>query len=102
MGVSSPEVAPKPQPDPTPFLDRLQRDGHLTLEIKVIPRAQTSQVVEIMANGALKIKVNAIPEQGKANDEVCAVLAGFLQVPRRNVVVIHGHTSQQKRLRILR
>jgi len=54
-----------------------------------------------MAGGVLKVKVTAIPERGKANDEVCAVLAGYLDVPKRNVQVILGHTSRQKRVRVL-
>ncbi|MCA1595598.1 MAG: DUF167 family protein, partial [Chloroflexi bacterium] len=51
-----------------------------------------------MANGALKVKVIAAPERGKANDEVCSLLAEYLNVPKRNVAVILGHTSPQKRI----
>ncbi|MBW4028340.1 DUF167 domain-containing protein [Acidipila rosea] len=80
---------------------RLVREGSLILEIKVIPRAPVSGVAERMANGALKIKVAAPPEKGKANDEVCAVLAEYLDVPKRNVEVMLGHTSHQKRVRVV-
>jgi uncharacterized protein (TIGR00251 family) len=79
---------------------KLLREGSLVLDIKVIPRARTGQISELMANGALKIKVTAPPEKGKANDEVCAVLAGYLGVPKRSVEVILGHTSPQKRVRV--
>ncbi|QHN02523.1 DUF167 domain-containing protein [Granulicella sp. WH15] len=79
---------------------RLRQEGQLTLQVKVIPRAQTSHVAELMANGALKIKVNAIPEDGKANEEVRTVLADFLDVPKRNVEIVRGHTSQQKLVRV--
>lgn len=87
--------------DPEELRGRLLREGSLVLDVKVIPRAHAGEVSEAMAGGVLKVKVTAIPERGKANDEVCAVLAGYLDVPKRNVQVILGHTSRQKRVRVL-
>lgn len=81
---------------------KLLRDGSLVLDLKVIPRARTGEVSELMGNGVLKVKVTAIPEKGKANAEVCAVLADYLGVPKSNVEVIFGHTSQQKRVQVHR
>jgi uncharacterized protein len=80
---------------------KLLRDGSLVLDVKTIPRAHVAEVSELMANGTLKIKVTAAPERGKANDEVCAVLAGYLGVPKRGAEVILGHTSRHKRVRIV-
>src|SRR5882762_6005880 len=80
---------------------QLLRDGSLVLDVKVIPRARAGEVSERMANGALKVKVTAPPEKGRANDEVCAVVAAYLDVPKRNVEVILGQTSRQNRVRIL-
>jgi uncharacterized protein YggU (UPF0235/DUF167 family) len=54
----------------------------------------------MMADGSLKVKVAAIPEKGKANDELCAVLARHYNVPVRDVEVIAGLTSTRKRVRI--
>lgn len=80
---------------------KLRHDGSLVLDIKVIPQAPTGGVSERRADGTLKVKVTAVPEKGKANDEVCAVLAAYLSVPKRNVEVILGHTSRRKRVRVL-
>jgi len=79
---------------------KLLRDGSLVFEIKVLPRAHTRQVSERMADGTLKVKVTAAPDRGRANEEVCAVIAEYLGVPRRCVEVVVGHTSQKKRVRI--
>ena len=79
---------------------RLQRHRTLLLDIKVIPRAGSSEVAGIMPDGVLKLKVMAVPEKGKANEEVCALIAQLLGVPNRNVAVIHGQKSRNKRLRI--
>jgi uncharacterized protein YggU (UPF0235/DUF167 family) len=79
---------------------KLAREGGLVLDIKAVPRARTTGVSDVMANGVLKVRATAAPEKGRANEEICAVLADYLGVPKRNLEVIHGHTSPQKRVRI--
>ena len=81
---------------------KLRQDGNLVLDVKVIPRSRSGRVQEVMESGRLKITVRAAPEAGKANDEACALLAEYLEVPRRNVDVILGHTSQLKRIKVVR
>ena len=80
---------------------KLVAEGSLTLDVKVLPRSRAGEVSETMANGALRIKVTAAPERGKANEEVCSVLAAYLGVPKQNVEVLSGFTSQHKRVRVL-
>jgi uncharacterized protein (TIGR00251 family) len=79
---------------------KLAREGGLVLDIKAVARSRTAEISDVMANGVLKVKVTAVPEKGRANEEICAMLAHYLGVPKRNVEVIHGHTSPQKRVRI--
>ena len=79
---------------------RLGHEGGLLLDIKAIPRSRTAEVSDVMANGMLKVKVTAAPEKGRANEEICALLAEYLDLPKRSVEVVHGHTSSQKRVRI--
>jgi hypothetical protein len=79
---------------------RLAREGGLVLDIKAVPRSRTTEVSDVMANGVLKVRVTAAPEKGRANEEICALLAEYLGVPKRSVEVIHGHTSPQKRVRV--
>ena len=68
--------------------------------VKVVPRASRSEVAGLMDDGALKVKVAAVPEKGKANVELCEVLARHYSVPIRDVEVITGLTSTRKRVRI--
>jgi uncharacterized protein len=79
---------------------RLAREGGLVLDIRAVPRSRTAEVSDVMANDILKVRVTAAPEKGRANQEICALLAEYLGVPKRSVEVIHGHTSPQKRVRI--
>jgi uncharacterized protein (TIGR00251 family) len=79
---------------------RLARERGIVLDIKAVPRSRIAEVSDVMTNGVLKVKVVAAPEKGRANEEICEVLAEYLGVPKRSVEVIHGHTSAQKRVRI--
>ena len=79
---------------------RLMREGKLLLEIKAVPRSRSTAVAEVMADGVLKIKVISAPEKGRANEEICAVVAAYLSVPERNVSLVHGFTSARKRVKI--
>ena len=49
---------------------------------------------------ALKIKVAAAPEGGRANEAVAEMLASTLGVGKANVSLVSGATSRSKRFRI--
>ncbi|MCZ2148700.1 MAG: DUF167 domain-containing protein [Bryobacterales bacterium] len=74
----------------------------LILKIKVIPRSSRTEMAGEMADGALKVRVAAPPEKGKANAELCAFLAKHYGVPRDSVSIMSGETSPLKRVRIRR
>ena len=74
----------------------------LVINVKVIPRSTVSEVAGKTENGVLRVKVHAVPEKGKANMELCRVLSEYFGVPRSNVEIVSGHTSAQKRVRIVR
>ena len=54
---------------------RLGREGGLVLDIKAVPRSRAAEVSNVMANDVLKVRVTAAPEKGRANEEICALLA---------------------------
>jgi uncharacterized protein (TIGR00251 family) len=72
----------------------------LELNIKVIPRSPKTEMAGEMADGTLKVRVNAVPEDGKANDELCHFLARHYGVGRQDVEIVTGATSQRKRVRV--
>lgn len=51
-----------------------------------------------MADGTLKVKVAAVPEDGKANEELCRVLAAHYGA--KSVEVIAGKTGTRKMVRV--
>lgn len=65
------------------------------LEIKAVPNAPKSEVVGWLGE-ALKVKVHAPPEDGKANAELCDFLARRLGLPRHAVRLGRGASSRNK------
>jgi hypothetical protein len=72
----------------------------MDLSVKVVPRAARSEVVGPMDDGSLKVRIAAVPEKGRANAELCAVLAKHFGVSVSRVDVIAGAASTRKRVRI--
>jgi uncharacterized protein (TIGR00251 family) len=72
----------------------------VTLRIKVTARSKKNEVSGELADGTLKVHVTAPPEKGKANEQVCAVLAAHYKVPVRAVHIVTGHASPRKLIRI--
>jgi len=79
------------------MLDELKRAARpLRISVKVIPKSSRTEVVEIQADGTLRVKVAAAPEKGRANAALCEFLADEFGVARSKVEVVAGHTSARK------
>ena len=66
------------------------------IAVKAQPRASQAALRGIQ-NGALKVAVTVVPEKGKANDAIVAVLAKSLGLKRSQIELIAGATSTEKR-----
>ncbi len=73
--------------------------GGVLLSIRVIPRAGKS-AVDGVRDGALLVRLKAPPVEGAANDELVALLARTLDVPKRSVAIVSGARGRQKRIRV--
>jgi hypothetical protein len=49
----------------------------------------------------LKVRIAAVPERGKANEELCRLLADHFRVSQASVSVVSGKTSTLKLVRIV-
>ncbi|WP_411887554.1 DUF167 domain-containing protein [Hydrocarboniphaga effusa] len=65
------------------------------LRLRVSPKASSNRLVGWHGE-ALKLRVTAAPERGKANDAVIGLLAEALDVPRQSITLVHGETAQDK------
>lgn len=67
------------------------------LKVRAVPNASKTAVAGRLGD-AVKIKLKAVPEGGRANAELCEFLADALGVGRRAVYLESGDTSRDKRV----
>jgi uncharacterized protein (TIGR00251 family) len=71
----------------------------MDLQIRVVPRAKRNSI-EIGSDGQVKVRVTAVPERGKANAAVIALLSKRFGVPKRDIEIVRGHTARDKTVRV--
>ncbi len=78
------------------------RDG-LHVAIHVSPRAKADRIVRVAAGDgghAVKARVAAPPEDGRANEALLRLLARAWRLPRRDLAIVAGAASRHKTVRI--
>jgi uncharacterized protein len=70
--------------------------GIMRLKVKVTPKAGRCEIQGFLADGTLKARVRAAPERGKANAELCELVARGLGLKPAQVTVLSGAASPQK------
>jgi len=65
------------------------------ITVKVQPGASKNEVVGLKGD-ALRLRIAAPPEKGKANKELLEFLRRQLDVPGADIAIISGQTSHQK------
>ena len=71
--------------------------GGCVVNVRVIPRASKNQIHGMLGD-ALKIRLQAPPMDGKANDALVRFLAEILKLPARNISLLSGQTGRNKRV----
>lgn len=72
----------------------------MKLKIKVVPGASRDNIAGWFGD-ALKMRVSAPPEKGKANRAVQKLIAGKLGIPLNSIEIISGATSPHKVVEII-
>ena len=76
-------------------LDVRPRADGVRMSVHVQPRAARTEIAGVHGS-ALKVRLNAPPVDGAANEALVAFLATTFEVPRRAVRVVAGHASRAK------
>lgn len=63
--------------------------------VKVITRAKECSVTE-EKDGSLKVRLTAVPAEGKANEQLIAVLSKEYRVPKSRIMISRGRASHTK------
>ena len=74
--------------------------AELILDLRIQPRAARDEIIGYQGD-RLKIRLTAPPVDGKANQHLIEFLADSFGVPKRDVVLLAGATSREKRVRIV-
>lgn len=68
------------------------------LPVRVTPNAKADAIV--IDEGQVKVRVTVVPEDGKANKAVIALIAKALGVSKSSISIVRGETSREKLLQI--
>jgi uncharacterized protein len=85
-------------PDPRSLFD-VTREGAVVLRVHAQPGV-THPGIAGTHGDAVKVRVDAPAERGRANAALEQLLATVFDVPRTSVAVVSGATSRAKRVRI--
>ncbi|MBB4266573.1 DUF167 family protein [Roseospira visakhapatnamensis] len=87
-----------------PPLPLVPRDDGARLSVRLTPKAARDRIegVATDADGRpwLRVSVTAVPEGGKANAALVALLAKTWRLPRGAFTVVSGATDRRKSLRV--
>jgi uncharacterized protein YggU (UPF0235/DUF167 family) len=76
----------------------------VTLHLRVTPNAAADRIegTELRDDGSavLRMRVRAVPDRGKANAAVIALLAKALDVPKSAITLVSGDTARLKTVAI--
>lgn len=79
-------------------------EDRIRFEVRLTPNAGRDDVSGIGADADgkthLKVRVTAIPEKGKANNALIALLSKTLRVPKGSISIVSGETSRVKTVEI--
>ncbi len=76
---------------------QLRTDRQLAIQIKVTPSAPRSEIFSQLSDGTLKVRLQAPPENGKANKALIKLLKKELNA---DAEIVSGALSQKKLVRL--
>ena len=75
-----------------------------TIALHLVPKASRNEIVGWVDDGkggkALKVRIAAAPEDGKANAELIKSLSKQWDIPKSALEILSGAASRHKRLKI--
>ena len=67
--------------------------------LRIIPRSSRNEIAD-REGSVYRIKVTSPPVDGKANKALIALLSKHLKIPKKDIQIISGEKSRNKRVRI--
>ncbi|HZM22140.1 MAG TPA: DUF167 domain-containing protein [Anaerolineales bacterium] len=71
------------------------------LAVRVTPRASRNEIVEMLDDGTIKVRIAAQPVDDEANTALLEFLAEILGVPKSRLDIVAGETGRDKLISVL-
>lgn len=78
-----------------------EKNGCIEIMLRVVPRASKDSIQGKMEDGCLKVRIQAPPVDGKANQYLVKYLSKAWEIPRSHIEIVSGETGRNKRIRLL-
>jgi uncharacterized protein len=71
------------------------------LAVRVTPRASRNEVVELLNDGTIKVRIAAPPSDNEANETLIEFLSEILGVPRSRLDIVAGLSGRDKLISVM-
>ena len=71
------------------------------LAVRVTPRASRNEVVELLDDGTIKIRIAAPPSDNEANETLIEFLSEILGVPKSRLDIVAGVAGRDKLISVV-
>lgn len=71
------------------------------IAVRVTPRASRNEVVEVLDDGTIRIRLDAPPTDNEANDALLGFLSEILGVPRSKLDIVAGSAGRDKLISVV-
>ena len=71
------------------------------LAVRVTPRASRNEIVEVLNDGTIKVRIAAPPADNEANEALVEFLAEILGVPKSRLDIVAGASGRDKLIAIV-
>lgn len=71
------------------------------LAVRVTPRASRNEIVEVLDDGTIKVRISAPPADDEANRALIEFLADILGIPKSRLDIVAGATGRDKLIAVL-
>ena len=71
------------------------------LAVRVTPRASRNEIVELLDDGTIKVRLAAPPSDNEANAALLEFLSEILGVPKSRLDIVAGETGRDKLISVV-
>ncbi|HJS20234.1 MAG TPA: DUF167 domain-containing protein [Anaerolineales bacterium] len=71
------------------------------LAVRVTPRASRNEIVELLEDGTIKVRIASPPSDNEANETLMDFLSEVLGVPRSRMDIVAGVTGRDKLISVV-